>query len=33
MKITMQQAAQRVQGGEWRPSAPQEMAGEPEKKA
>ena len=31
MKITMQQASQRAQGGEWRPSAPQEMAGEPEK--
>ena len=28
MKITMQQAAQRKQGGEFRPNAPEEMAGE-----
>ena len=28
MKITMQQAAQRAQGGEWRPNAPAEVAGE-----
>ncbi len=32
MKVTMQQAASRAQGGEWRPNAPAEMAGEPEKK-
>ena len=28
MKVTMAQAAQRAQGGEWRPNAPQEMSGE-----
>ncbi len=33
MAVTMQQMAERSQGGEWRPNAPQEMAGEPEKKA
>jgi len=32
MAITIQQAASRAQGGEWRPSPPSEMAGEPEKK-
>ncbi|MEO6196868.1 MAG: LLM class flavin-dependent oxidoreductase [Dehalococcoidia bacterium] len=32
MAVTMQQMATRTQGGEWRPNAPSEMAGEPEKK-